>query len=566
MNSPFDGEERDRIRDHLMGLGKRSIRKSYYPELQERGAELERFRVLLEHVPDAIFFVDMATMSIVDANGAATDMTGYDWRELEQLRLDDVLQESGDRLFHGVQKYRGEGELQGTWCTHLASRSGSAVPVEVTLKLHVYRGQEYAVLVARDISERLRYEEDLVRARKEAEQASRSKGEFLATMSHEIRTPLNGILGMAELLLQSETRQREGRLLALLKKSGRNLQRILNDILDFSKMEAGRLELVEEEFDLSELAMGVVDFLAARVGTENRVKMSCSVAPGLQGRWMGDGGRIQQVLMNIVGNAVKFTRKGSIDVMVQEVNGDAGDHLFREVLFSVRDTGRGIPSHKLETVFESFSQADGSMSRVHQGTGLGLAICRQLVRLMGGTIWVTSREGEGASFFFSLPLRRVQRGDEDVIPSGMGQFREPHMNVLLVEDNKVNRIYAQHLLRQRGHSVVCAASGREVLDILARKRPDCILMDIQMPEMDGLETTRRIRESVSRDIPIIALTAHAMQGDRERFLAAGMTDYLSKPLEAGALWDALGRVHSEAKQGREGSSVRLEPGQIDSGH
>jgi len=542
MNSPFEGEEREQMRSLLMGLGKRSMRKNYYPELQERGAELERFRVLLEHVPDAIFFVDMGSMSIVDANGAATDMTGYAWKELKGLRLNDLLQESGETLFRELRKKQGRPGSQNAWSTRLVSGSGASVPVEVTLNLHMYREQEYAVLVARDISERHRYERELVRAREEAEQACRTKSEFVATMSHEIRTPLNGILGMADLLLQSETRQRELRLLTLLKKSGRNLQRILNDILDFSKMESGRLELIEEEFDLVELASGVVDFFSARVQQVPKgPRLTCFVAPGLHRMWRGDSGRIQQVLMNLVGNAVKFTPQGEIRVSVQEVDAGGGNHFFREVLFVVKDTGRGIPADSLETVFESFSQVDGSLSRTHQGTGLGLAICRQLAELMGGAIRAVSREGEGSTFFLSLPLRPI-RDPDHVLPPVGPRGREQHLDVLLVEDNKVNRIYAQHLLKQRGHSVLCASSGREVLEILSRKRPDCILMDIQMPGMDGLEATRRIRETVSRDLPIIALTAHAMQGDRERFLAAGMTDYLAKPLEARALWNVLGKI------------------------
>ena len=539
MNSPYEGDERGHIRDQLMGLGRRSIRKSYYPELQERGAELERFRALMEHVSDAIFFVDMSSMTVVDANAAATIMTGSPLVDLKKTGLAALLHESGAELFRHLSERCDDGLPTGTWCTRLQGSGDRLVPVEVTFNMHRYGDQEYAVLVARDISERLRYEEELIRARKEAEAASRAKGEFLATMSHEIRTPLNGILGMAELLFDADLAPREHRLLGLLKKSGCNLHRILNDILDFSKMEAGRFELAEEEFDLPDLVTGVADFFAARADGR-QVRISAKVPEDLHSHWKGDGGRIQQVLMNIVGNPVKFTREGEISVSVQEM-GEAQGESARELLFSVRDTGEGIPEEKLDTVFESFRQVDGSLSRAHQGTGLGLAICKQLVELMGGTIWVSSREGEGCNFFFTLRLKCLGEAGCRVKPD-TGASREPKMHVLVVEDNKVNRVFARHLLTRRGHKVTCAVSGLEVLELLERQLPDCILMDIQMPGMDGLEATRCIRENVSREIPVIALTAHAMKGDRERFMAAGMDDYLTKPLDPEALWSVLARV------------------------
>ncbi len=401
--------------------------------------------------------------------------------------------------------------------------------------------------------ERKMGEEALLEAGRAAQAASRSKSEFLANMSHEIRTPLNGILGMAELTLDSELTAGQRANMEMLRDSGRALLRVLNDILDISKIEAGKLELTEERFLLRQFVRSVAEIFTVEVRRKG-IALDWAVDDDVPDGLLGDGGRLRQVLVNLVGNAVKFTDRGAVTVRVSrealpaggaDANAPGAPLALR---FSVRDTGCGIPADKQGEIFESFSQVDGSLRRRYQGTGLGLAISRRLAVMMGGGIDVWSEPGRGSRFEFTAVCRVARPSAEDDIPrepSGPGPLR-----VLLAEDNMVNMIYARRILERMGHEVVTANSGRTVLEALGRERFDCVLMDIQMPDMDGLEATRRIRESgggpTPGTVPVVAMTAHAMRGDRERFLAAGMDAYLAKPMEP----DQLARALAEVMAGR----------------
>jgi PAS domain S-box-containing protein len=385
--------------------------------------------------------------------------------------------------------------------------------------------------------ERKMSEEALHEAGRAANAASRSKSEFLANMSHEIRTPLNGILGMADLTLDSELTTEQRANLEMLRDSGRALLRVLNDILDISKIEAGKLELTEERFLLRQFVRSVAEIFAVEVRRKG-VALHWTVDDDVPDRLLGDGGRLRQVLVNLVGNAVKFTDRGEVAVRVTREPlpmGGGTDAPGAPVAlhFSVRDTGCGIPKDKQGEIFESFSQVDGSLRRRYQGTGLGLTISRRLAEMMGGGISVQSEPGQGSCFEFTAVCRVASGEAQAACPQG--PCAPGPLRILLAEDNMVNMIYARRVLERMGHEVVTANSGRTVLEALGRERFDCVLMDIQMPDMDGLEATRRIRALRSGPTPstvsIVAMTAHAMRGDRERFLAAGMDAYLAKPID-----------------------------------
>jgi len=397
--------------------------------------------------------------------------------------------------------------------------------------------------------ERKRYEDALRKAKVAAEAASRAKSEFLANMSHEIRTPLTGILGMSELIRSLGVNQEQEKYLELLAQSGNGLLRLLNDILDFSKVEAGKMELMESDFVLEDLLESVYSLFTLQAG-EKGIDLRMRVGKDVPSMLRGDDSRLRQVLINLMGNAVKFTESGlvelRVDVLQPEESAPSPEGVF--LVFSVRDSGPGIALEKQDRIFESFTQADGSLARRFGGVGLGLAISSRLASLMGGRIDLESEPGNGATF--SLHVRLACVGNrcayevpkQGVRPGGHGG------RILLAEDNTLNQLFMAKLLAKRGYGVVTVKDGQEALEALAREPFDCVLMDVQMPVLDGEEATRRIRASKEpwSTIPIIALTAHAMKGDRARFLQAGMDEYLSKPLSMDALEEVLIRVRGRA--------------------
>ncbi len=377
---------------------------------------------------------------------------------------------------------------------------------------------------------------ELVRARDQADAASIAKSQFLANMSHEIRTPLNGILGMAQVMAREDLSRAQEDRLNVIRDSGQTLLAVLNDVLDISKIEAGRMEIDNHEFDLAE-AMDAACAAFSSLAAQKDVDLRVTIDPEAQGVWWGDGVRLRQVIANLVSNAVKFTADG--DVVVEVAPCAFG------LKFTVKDSGIGIPAERLADLFQKFSQVDASTTRRFGGTGLGLAISRELVELMGGRMGVTSEAGQGSTFTFDLPLekrgeRRVPSRAAEATPSASDG---PIARILAAEDNATNQLILKSLLEPMGVDLTVVANGREAVDAFRVGGFDLILMDVQMPEMNGVEAALAIRalerEGALPEIPILALSANVMSHQVAEYLAAGMTGFVPKPIEAGKPFSAI---------------------------
>jgi PAS domain S-box-containing protein len=511
--------------------------------LAKTQAELESARLasIISVMEEGVVFAD-AFDHIVEVNDYFCNFVGKRHHEVLHHSIWDIFQgELGERLHGTIKEYQGgERKQPASLDTTLDS---SVVTVRTQA---IFRGDQYEGVLINlvDIT-------SLVEARIKAELASRTKSEFIANMSHEIRTPMHAIIGLGQVLGEGSLTTEQSECLQMIQTSADHLLNIINAILDFSKIEAGKLELDHVQFALEETMHSVLGASAARIQDKN-LRFIRDISPDLPAELVGDPVRLSQILINLLDNAIKFTSKGHISCSIGIEELTSASALLR---FSVADTGIGIPHEKLGTVFESFTQVDSSITRRFGGTGLGLAISRHLVESMGGHIWVESEEGKGSCFHFTarfaLPETAAMAVDVHLparAEAGSGITAQdttttfPSLHLLLAEDNLVNQRLAARVLGKHGHRVTVVENGLEVLKALELSRFDLILMDIQMPDMDGLEATRLIRQQEAISgcrIPIIALTAHAMKGDRERCFDAGMDDYISKPIKVDELLGAI---------------------------
>jgi two-component system sensor histidine kinase/response regulator len=512
----------------------------------------KKYRSIFENAVEGIF-QNTPAGHFISANPAMARMLGFDSPE-ELIRTHNDIERQGyaePALRNKIKQMLEENGVVTGFEYEVCRKDGTKIWVAENSR--IVRDAEGRPLYyegsVRDITQRKEAEVELRTAKDAAESANRAKSEFLANMSHEIRTPMNGVLGMTGLLLDTSLTQEQKKFAETIQLSGEALLTIVNDILDFSKIEAGKLELEIVDMNLAHLVRGTVELLKETARSKG-LELHASIDPDAPVLLRGDGGRIRQILINLLGNAIKFTAHGQVELVISL---DRQTAETASLHFRIIDTGIGINLETQARLFQAFTQADGSTTRRYGGTGLGLAICKELVEKMRGEIGVESAAGAGSTFWFTVELQKQPKGGAAIVSQGTRDLRvrepkasldhygeavQPH-RVLIAEDNAVNQYLVTAQLKKLGYAADVVTNGVEVLEAFSRVPYDVILMDCQMPELDGYETTRQLRSRGGHQPLIIAMTANAMEGDRELCLAAGMDSYISKPMRIADLKLAL---------------------------
>jgi PAS domain S-box-containing protein len=496
---------------------------------------LDRYKILLDNIRDIILFFDLSG-NIIDANKTAVRTYGYTLNEFKSMNIYD-LREKESIIAEQFEQAKQESISFET--VHI-KKDGSRFPVEVSAQQTLVGNKRLILSIVRDITERKKVEKNIKEAKNDAETANKVKSEFLANMSHEIRTPINGMMGMIDLTLLSDMSFEQRDNLIIAKSCANSLLAIINDILDFSKLEASKLTIENIDFDLKAILEEVLKIHIPRANSKG-IELYYTLSSNIPSFLVGDPNRLKQIINNLVGNAIKFTESGEVILYVKK-SGQIENVI--ELNFEVSDTGIGISEEDIPKLFKPFNQLENSYSRKSGGTGLGLAISKQLVEMMGGQIGVKSVKGSGSSFYFTAKFEIGEKPfNKTMQPLQINRTSKP-LNILLVEDDEVNRIVLFRMLKEKGHIVEMVQNGIEALAIHSQKQFDIILMDIQMPVMNGIETTKQIRkrEGAHRHTPIIALTAYALIGDREHYISMGMDEYISKPIKMDELFSVIEKM------------------------
>lgn len=501
----------------------------------------EMYRALFNTASDSFYLHELVEDNqklsrIIEVNEIICKKLGYTREEMLNLFIVDINKNQGVEYYKNVidnVEKKGNYTFENIHMT----KDGQEIPVEVSAHYIEMDGKKYIFSLARDITERKQVEEEMKIAKEQAEAANKAKSEFLANMSHEIRTPINGIVGMIDLTLHTDLNEEQKDNIITAKNCAKSLLNIINDILDFSKMEAGKLNIEAIDFSVKELMEEIIKAHSVKAN-QKRLELSYSFSSNVPIYINGDPNRLQQVLDNLINNALKFTQKGEVNISVKksEYKGD-----LTKLKFAVSDTGIGISQEGLSKLFKSFSQVDGSYTRKFGGTGLGLVISKQLVEMMGGEMWVESEVSKGTTFYFEILFKTGSSPEIKPVMEKSIPVPQKKSSILLAEDDKVNQTVIYRMLKEDGYTVDIVENGKAAVEAFKNKNYDLILMDIQMPLMDGVEATRIIRnmEGDNKHTPVIAITAFALNGDREKFLSLGMDAYVSKPVSMKELLEVI---------------------------
>ena len=561
-------------------------------EIQRERDEIQKEKDLFEEIfsgsREAIFLVDSETAAIVRVNSKACKMLGYSHEELTSMSQPDLYPaEDRENMAKEFRRIAESGGVTG-FQARMKRADDEVVPISLTSHALTTGDRPLMADFVRDVSKRLAAEAELVEVNEslekrvidrtqeierfnqdlenatikaqrlalEAGEANAAKSSFIANLTHELRTPLNAVIGMSDLLLDMELGEEQRETAEIVVSSARGLLGVINDILDFSKIEAGKLDLEHEAFHLADTVQGVTETFVFQI-RQKGLEFTLDVDDGLPEFVVGDQARLHQVLVNLVGNALKFTEKGEVSLKVTCDTDGENPFEPERVRFEVIDTGIGIPLHIQENLFQAFTQADTSTTRKYGGTGLGLNISRQLVEKMGGCMGVESEENKGSTFWFTVQFAKAKKGQitkarksKRAGEGTMMKKRSMDLRILMVEDNMVNQAVALGMLNKLGYAAQSATDGKKALKILSDKDFDLVFMDVQMPILGGIETTGMIRGGQARGrnkhVPIIAMTAHATKKDRQACLDAGMNDYIPKPISSQLIQEAMNRTLSPA--------------------